>query len=543
MKKTISLIKACMTSDMSLFKIKTNKNKKSAILIPIFIALYLMFMIWGSANTLFERVSPLHLETILLSLSIFGISMTTIIEGIYKSGPLIFNCKDDELLLSLPIKRRTVLFIRVFKFYIFELLFNSMFLIPIMISYIRWEHNINYTYYITCIIMLFILPIIPIVISCIIGLITSNISSKFKYKNATQIIISMLILIGILYISFNMDTIFTYIEKHATSMNDLITKIYYPAGVFSKLITKFNILDLITFILVNIIIFILSIFILSKFYFKINSKLKSITTTYNKKINIDTLKIKSNPQTISLIKKEINTFFKIPVFIINAGFALVLFIVAIIIILIKFDSLINILTTTETGLGLTKESILNNISIYILILISITSYTTSITNSVISLEGKNINILKSLPIKVKTILMSKVLSALTITTPVLIIGNILLFIKFKINIFNSLLLLILSILIPLVSHFIGIIVNLKYPKFDFENSAEVVKQSASSFTALMINMILLIISLIIITNIIDIINTTIILLLSTIIYIIIDTLLYLYLINIGVKEFNNLIGE
>ena len=409
-----------------------------------------------------------------------------------------------------------------------------------MISYIRWAHNINYTYYITCFIMLFILPIIPIVISCIIGLITSNISSKFKYKNATQIIISMLILIGILYISFNMDTIFTYIEKHATSMNDLITKIYYPAGVFAKLITKFNILDLITFILVNIIIFILSIFILSKFYFKINSKLKSITTTYNKKINIDTLKIKSNPQTISLIKKEINTFFKIPVFIINAGFALVLFIVAIIIILIKFDSLINILTTNEIGLGLTKESILNNISIYILILISITSYTTSITNSVISLEGKNINILKSLPIKVKTILMSKVLSALTITTPVLIIGNILLFIKFKINIFNSLLLLILSILIPLVSHFIGIIVNLKYPKFDFENSAEVVKQSASSFIALMINMILLIISFIITTNIIDIINSSLILLLSTIVYIIIDILLYLYLINIGVKEFNKL---
>ena len=323
-------------------------------------------------------------------------------------------------------------------------------------------------------------------------------------------------------------------------MNDLITKIYYPAGVFSKLITDFNILDLITFILVNIILFIISIFILSKFYFKINSKLKSITTTYNKKINIDNLKIKSNSKTISLIKKEINTFFKTPVFIINAGFALVLFIIAIIIILIKFDSFIPILTNSDTGLGLTKESILNNISIYLFILLLITSLTTSITNSVISLEGKNINILKSLPIKVKTILMSKVLSALTITTPVLIIGNILLFIKFKINIIDSLLLLVLSILIPLVSHFIGIIVNLKYPKFNFDSSAEVVKQSASSFISLMINMLLLIISFIITTNIINIINSRLILLLSTIVYLIIDIILYLYLINIGVKDFNNL---
>ena len=32
----------------------------------------------------------------------------TIIEGVYKAGPLLFNCRDDQLLLSLPIKRRTV---------------------------------------------------------------------------------------------------------------------------------------------------------------------------------------------------------------------------------------------------------------------------------------------------------------------------------------------------------------------------------------------------------------------------------------------------
>ena len=137
MKKLYSLIKACMTSDMSLFKIKTKKNKKSNIFFPFFIALYLMFMIWGSANSLFEKLEPLKLEYVLLSLFIFSISIMTFIEGIYKAGPLIFNCRDDDLLLSLPIKKSTILFVRIFKFYIFELLFNSMFLLPIMIAYIR----------------------------------------------------------------------------------------------------------------------------------------------------------------------------------------------------------------------------------------------------------------------------------------------------------------------------------------------------------------------------------------------------------------------
>ena len=452
-------------------------------------------------------------------------------------GPLIFNCKDDQLLLSLPIKRRTVLFIRIFKFYVFELLFNSMFLLPIMIAYIRWADTLNWTYFLTSFIMLLLLPIIPIIISCIIGVITSSISSRFKYKNAAQIIISMLFITAILAISYNSENIMKYLMEHATSINDLIIKIYYPAGIYAKLVTNFNIFDLLLFILINISIFILSIYILSKFYFKINSRIKKVIT--NKKVNINNLTIKETPITISLIKKELNTFFKTPVFIINSGFALVLFMLATIIVLIKFDSVIPIITSKD-GLGISKDLVTNNLSVIVLLLISATSYMTSITNSVISLEGKNINILKSLPINPKTILMSKIYACLTITTPVLLIGDIILFIKFKISIIESILLLILSLLIPLVSHFIGIIVNLKYPKLDFENSTEVVKQSTSSFIAVMIGMLLFIINIVILTKIIGHINSTLLLLIVTIIYIAIDSILYLYLRKIGVKDFNNL---
>lgn len=535
MKKMNSLLKACITTDMNLFKIKTKKkNKLFSLLIPLIIALYLMIFIYGSINELFEKISPMHLQVIFLSIFVFGISLMTIIEGIYKAGPLMFNCRDDQLLLSLPIKRRTILFVRIFKFYIFEVLFNSLFLLPIMIAYIRWADNLDFTYYLTSIVMLFMLPIIPIVISCILGAITSNLTNRFKYKNIAQIVISMFLILMILFISYNMDNIIKYLVKHAFSINDLIIKIYYPAGIYAKLVTDFNIMDLLIFILINIGILIITIIILSKFYFKINSRLKKVTI--NKRVSIDNIKIKVKSKNKSLIKKELNTFFKTPVFIINAGFALVLYIIATIIISIKFDS-INIIAET---IFISKKVLMNNLSILILILISITSYMTSITNSLISLEGRNINILKSLPIKVKTILMSKIYACLIITTPILFICDMVLFIRLKINIIESLLLLILSVLIPLVSHFIGLIVNLKYPKLDAESSTEVVKQSVSSFISVMIGMILLITSVIIIINVVSIINATLLLLIFVLAYVIIDILLYLYLINKGVKNFNNL---
>lgn len=537
MKKLFSLIRACMSSDMALFKIK-GKNKKSNIILPLFIGAYLAFMIWSGANSFFERLAPMNIAYILLPIAICGISLMTFIEGIYKSGPIMFNCKDDQLLLSLPLKRRTVLFVRVLKFYIFELMFNSLFLIPVMIAYIRWG-NVNWTYYLTCIVMLFTLPIIPIVASCFIGAITSGLSSKFKYKNAIQIVLSMAILVGVFYVSFRMENVFEYVLANVNTINDFIMKRYYPAGVFANLVTNFQIKDLLIFVGINIALAMVSILVLGKFYFKINSRLKNIKTSSNK-AKLKDLKYRANSPMRALMKKELGTFFKIPVFIVNAGFGLVLFIILVIMLILKLDGALASIADEETGLGLAKELITNNLSLIIFALVTFTAVMTSITCSMISLEGKNISILKSLPVKTKTILMSKVYTALLITVPVLILGDIALFIKFRTNILEAFLLVLLSILMPLANDILGTIINLKYPKLDWDNPAEAIKQSTSSFIATFGGMVVAIFVISFTFAFMGKILPIWILLITTLIMAIMNVILYLYLSKKSVKDFDDL---
>lgn len=538
MKKVFSLLKACMTSDMNLFKVKSKKNKKSNnLLVAVLLMLVFMFSIFSNVNNLFQKVAEYHLQSLLLVLFSFMTSLMVIIEGVYKTGPLIFNCRDDQLLLSLPIDRKLVLFVRIFKFYVFELIFNSLFMIPIMADYVLWADNVNSTFYLTSVIMLFIMPIIPIIISCIIGLITSSLSSKFKFKNLTQILLSMIFLLGILFVTMNLESIFEYFVMNSNSLSDIIKKIYYPAAVYLDLINDFNLFELIKFILINILIYILGILILNKYYFKINSGLKRVVS--NKKVNVEELNIKQNSKNNSLIKKELNIFFKTPVFIVNAGFSLVLFIVMSIMLCIKFDGFMNTLGSTK-DFAFLKDLLVSNVPLIILLLVILASFMTSITSSLISLEGKNISLLKSLPLKTKDILLSKIKACLILTTPVLFIGDIIMIIRFKIGIIPSIFILILSVLLPLTSHFIGILINLKYPKLDFENSAEVVKQSMSSFISVMIGMLLLILNCALIFSTIDIFNYNIILLLITIFYLLLNYILYLILIRKGVKRFNNL---
>ena len=485
MNKIFALIKASMTEDMNIFRVSTKKkNNFTKIVLPILIALLLMGVIYSYADTLIKQLKSVNMELVLLSIFIIVTSILTLVEGIYKSSNLLFNCKDDNLLLSLPISKRTVLFIRVFKFYVFELLYNSLFLLPAIIVYAIYM-NPSISYYLLSLIGLLLFPIVPILFSCLIGTIIAFISSKFKGKNIVQTIITVLFLLGIMYFSYNFEGLILNIANNASSINDFITKIYYPAGVYIELIQQFSIIKLLEFIFLNLILFILTIFIIGKIYFKINSSTKSIKLNNTNIIYI----IKTTSPIKALIKKEFSRFVNSTVFITNAGFGLVLHILACIFISIKFDSVANSLIQQMPTI--TLEHITSYMPVLLFGLICFSSFMTSITSSMISLEGKSINILKSLPIKPYKIVQSKVFAAILIMIPCILIGNIIIFIRFKFDLLSIFLILIATFLFPVISETIGIIINLKYPKMDAKNDTEVVKQSMSSSISVFIGIALL----------------------------------------------------
>ena len=69
MKKLISLLKACMSSNMQLFKIKSKSDKKSSrIALPIVLFFICCFSVWSYANMIMEPLSKANLEYVALTL-------------------------------------------------------------------------------------------------------------------------------------------------------------------------------------------------------------------------------------------------------------------------------------------------------------------------------------------------------------------------------------------------------------------------------------------------------------------------------------------
>ena len=425
MKRYLSLLKACMTDGMNIFKVSVKRNNKTTkILLPIILAVVIMSLMSTYSTSIIDVLTPIKMEHVLLTLFVLFTSIMTLIEGIYKSGSLLFNCTDDNLLFSLPIKRSTVLFVRIFKFYLFELLYNSMFLLPAMIVY-AMHVNVGVSYYVVSLFGLLLFPIIPILLSCIIGFLITFLSSKFKGKNIAQTVITFALMLGIMFVSYNSENLLLGLSKNASSLNDIIIKIYYPAGAYVNLVTNFDMLNFIIFILIHLAAFEVVIILLSKLYFNINSSAKSVRKSKKNKKYV----IKTSSQISSLVKKELSRFASSTVFVTNAAFGLVLFLVGCIIVVVKFDFVADIIVKSNPNI--TLSNVKSYMPVLLLGFIAFSSFMTSITSSMISLEGKSFNILKSLPVKPYTIIKSKVLAAIFVMIPFILLGDIIVFIRFK----------------------------------------------------------------------------------------------------------------
>ena len=104
-----------------------------------------------------------------------------------------------------------------------------------------------------------------------------------------------------------------------------------------------------------------------------------------------------------------------------------------------------------------------------------------ITSSAISLEGKEWWIIKSLPVKTKDLLDSKLLLNLSIILPFWLVSEVLFIIALKPDVMELFWLMVIPIVMIVFCCVFGLAVNLKMPVFDWENEVAVIKQSASSF--------------------------------------------------------------
>jgi len=493
MNKLIPILKATMAEGIQLFNYRA-RTERSRRLMPFLLATLIgTCMLFSASAMTLEFKEDGVAPTATLSLYVIITAIIIIMEGIYKSGDLLFSPRDNDLLLSMPIEKSTIVFARIIKFYAFEMLYCLIFLLPAILAY-AINVETDFFFWLTSITMLLLVPIVPITISCIIGLISSIISAKFKRRTFLQVLISFffLFVFAIMILAFNTTSEFD--GSSVAAFSDKIANFYYPASAFVDLVVNFNIWQYLIFIAVNLVVFAVTVAFIGRFYFQTVTNLSAVKQAEHASIKYDFTK---HSQTFAMVKKELTKYFNTPVLLMNTAIGLVLFAVAVGALCFNYDGLMASLISSLEDFPLTAEELYFYLPSAAFAMVAFASLMTFITTTMISLEGKAFNMLKSMPISGKKVIMTKVLAAMILIIPVTAIGSIVMAIRFNFSILNTVLVLMAVVVMPLVTELIGILIDLKYARFDAESDAVVVKQSAGVLvsTFLGLGMVLVTISL------------------------------------------------
>ena len=166
-------------------------------------------------------------------------------------------------------------------------------------------------------------------------------------------------------------------------------------------------------------------------------------------------------------------FFSVNIYVMNSGLGPILMFIGGVLSFIYAD---RIESVAESLIGL-------SFAIEYIVLIACGFFITTVYTSAISLslEGENFWLIRSLPIQAKTIMFSKMLFNVLLALPfaIFFIGAI--SFSLSLNFLTILLMMVLVASFSFATSILGSVINLYFPKFNFKNETEVVKQSVGAF--------------------------------------------------------------
>ena len=478
MSKIWILIRAQLINFFPINEIREPRNKKqSSVVIASFgiITLAIFCCVYNimTAKTLVQVGQQELIPAYMVAISSFSILFLTI----FYSNGILFGSRDIETLLSLPLKSSDIISSKFMFMYLLNFLIGFIFMLP---GGIVWVLNgsLNVLQIILYFTSMIFVPLIPMCIAACMGMIVVAVSSYFKRKNVIALIFSF-VMIGIIgYIavsamkSGNEDSIEIMLSKQ-------ITALYPISGLFVQHTNFPMYIGMGLFIAFSTAVFYIFVKIVAMKYGLLNTLAKTTSRYSDNKKSYNRKSI-----FLALYKKEMGRFLSSYMAVLNAGLGVILLCVFSIFLL--FNSVEQI--GESSGIENINEYLSNFAPLFIASMLSLSCPAAS----AISLEGKNIWILQSSPVKVKMILNSKIAVNLTLHLIGYMISIFAFMLKLDMNFIQVINLIIVPICYSIFITVIGISLNKKYPNYEWESEMMVVKQSMPVIVSGLIGIIALI---------------------------------------------------
>lgn len=450
---------------------KSGKSGKgrTALYILLFAYLFAMmaFLFYSMSGVL---CAPLYEAGLgWLYFALIGIMATAlgVVGSVFTTYSSLYQAKDNELLLSMPIPPRVILASRMVMVYLLGFVFEAVVWIPAVLQYFR-AAGFTAGSAIAGLVLLFLLPLLALVLSCILGWVIAVISARIPH-NRGSIIIVILSLAFIAVYYYVCTKAYAYLQLILINSEAISAKIkaflypfyqmgYGAQGQFSSLLL-FSAMLLAAFAVVELI--------LSRSFIKLTTTRRGAAKVIYKEKAVTVTK-----PDAALLRKEFMRFTGSSTYMLNCGLGAVFTLVIAVFAVIKGDLLREVLSALPTSV----EPV---IPLILCALLASLSSMNTLTAPSISLEGNSLWLLQSLPVSPWQVLKAKLKLHLLVSGIPTFLCALVLVLVLQPGAAFGILIPVFSLLFVVLCAVLGLLLNLRFPALNYTNETAAVKQGLS----------------------------------------------------------------
>lgn len=473
-----TLIKARVYALFSSIFRGTRVKRKRAPLLKALTGLLALFVIGNFLmllGSLFGAIcQPLHmagLDWLYFSLAGMIAFAFILIGGVPMAQSQLFEAKDNELLLSMPIPPRLILISRMALLLAADYIVEGCVVVPAGAVYCM-NAPVSVSGVLYFVAAFLFLPLLAMSFSCLFGWLLALISSRVRNKSLVVTTLSVGLLLLYFYAFSQMNGYISHLIAHGVAIADAIRRALFPAYHLGNAVAGKDPVSLLLFILCTVAPFIAAVWIVSANFIRIvTTRPGSVKTAYRE------MPLKVSGAMTALVRKEIRHFFSSPMYILNTALGVIFTFIFPIAMLVKRDLLAVLFEGNIPAIAEMRGPI-------VLLMLSGISATNIISAPSISLEGKNLWIAQSIPIAGSDVLLSKAYAHMILCLPSVAFAAAVLNAILDLSMGMRILLFATPALLTVFAALFGVAVNLRFPKFDWINETTAIKRGLSTMVAM-----------------------------------------------------------
>ncbi|MBQ3056232.1 MAG: hypothetical protein IJC95_01925 [Clostridia bacterium] len=446
---------------------RTGKALAYALVLYGFLFAYLCVMLFFMARFLCEALVPLGLTWFYFAIMALMSLVMGIIGSVFNTYTTLYQAKDNDTLLAMPIPPRYILLVRLAGVYVSGLFFELLVMLPATVAWFMYG-EVTALGAIFAVLLPFVLSFFVLSLSCLLGLLVAAIAARIRHKSLVITLLSL----GFLALYFwGYSKLMSSLTDLMTVLGDIAQRVKGPLFLFYHMgrAAEGEALSMLIFTGIVLGIFLLIYLLLSRSFLALATTNRGAARKAYKRERTAQRSVGR-----ALLVRELRHFVSSSVYMLNCGLgALMLPIMGIMLLIFKDD--------VRAMLPL-FEAMLGGADVIYLLFAAFACMMTSmidLTAPSVSLEGKNIWIVQSLPVEPRRVLYAKLLLHLLIGVPAALVAAVCLLIAISPSLPFLILIPLAMLLFLLFIALFGLFMNLKAPNLSWANETVPVKQSMS----------------------------------------------------------------